>query len=90
MRLEEFQHTAHFTEGELRAPAHGMLSSQRFLTKNGIPLVPYPPFSPDLALNNLLVSLGGKTPPEGNDLPIWKRQNKKEHKMASKSASSKT
>ena len=36
----------------MRAPAHTVLSAQQFLTKNSMTLLPYSPYSPDLAPSN--------------------------------------
>jgi hypothetical protein len=34
------------------APSHTAMAVQQFLAKNNIPIVPHPPYSPDLALSD--------------------------------------
>ena len=47
----------------MSVPAHTVLSVQQFLTKNGMTLVPYPPYSPDLVLSDFFfVFPDGKSP----------------------------
>jgi transposase len=37
------------------APSHMTMAVQRFLAKNNIPIVPHPPYSPDLAPSDFLL-----------------------------------
>ena len=58
-----FQHVCPFYDGWVTcAPTHSLQSIQQFLTKNGMTLVPHPPYSPNLALNNFYLFPRWKSP----------------------------
>ena len=49
----------------MSAPAHTVRSVQQFLIKNGMILVPYPPYSPNLAPSNFFSFPQMKNIPKG-------------------------
>ena len=61
--FEDFQHICPFHGGcYMSAPAHTVLTVQQFLTKNGMTLMPHPPYSPNLVPSNYFPPMDEKGP----------------------------
>ena len=65
------RHCTHFDAAPQQSPCHTAVSFNEFLAEKNIPVVPQPPYSPDLSPCDFFYSSGSKTTWKGAILVFW-------------------